>query len=467
MQLRPRRRPALLFAVVGLGAGLLFAALLSAPRVVAVSPADQATAVPGRTSLRITFNRPMDRASVESRLTIDPRPTGTWRWDGAALVFQPGESWPAGGHVVIRLTAGSRSVRGLPLLGDREWSFDVGEPQVIYLWPAEGPADIYAQAMDSSGPVRLTNTDGVLDFRLTEDGSAVVYAALMPGGQIEIRRRETATGEDVLLYACPAGFVCRDGGLSPDGTWLAFEQQEPAAGSAPAGAMTTHVLLVPVGQGGEAVSIAASDHATSQPVWSARGWLAYYDNTLQAYAFRTEPGAGAAADRYVPNALGDHGEWSPDGETFVFPEMVFVAEAPTSDEGPPLFFSHLNRLDVRSGAILDLSGEEGFLVEDTGPAYSPDGHWLAFSRKYLDPGRWTLGRQLWRMRSDGLTPQALTDEPAFNHSGLAWSPDGQSLVYMRFDQIDMTRPAEIWWTAIDGSAGGLLAVGGYGPQWSP
>jgi Tol biopolymer transport system component len=203
-------------------------------------------------------------------------------------------------------------------------------------------------------------------------------------------------------------------------------------------------------------------------VWSARGWLAYYDNTLQAYAFRTEPGSSAAtADRYVPNALGDHGEWSPDGETFVFPEMVFVAGPPASDDEPPLFFSHLHRLDVRSGAILDLSGEEGVLVEDTGPAYSPDGHWLAFSRKYLDPGRWTLGRQLWRMRSDGLTPQALTDDPGFNHSGLAWSPDGQSLVYMRFNQIDMTRPAEIWWTAIDGSAGGQLAVGGYGPQWSP
>jgi hypothetical protein len=41
------------------------------------------------------------------------------------------------------------------------------------------------------------------------------------------------------------------------------------------------------------------------------------------------------------------------------------------------------------------------------------------------------------------------------------------MVYMRFDQIDMTRPAEIWWTAIDGSAGGQLAVGGYEPQWSP
>src|SRR3990170_1697226 len=114
MQLRPRRRPALLLAVVGLGAGLLLAALLSAPRVVAVFPADQAAAVPGKTSLRITFNRAMDRASVESRLSIDPRPSGTMRWDGTALVFQPGETWPSGGHVVVRLAAGGRSTRGLP-----------------------------------------------------------------------------------------------------------------------------------------------------------------------------------------------------------------------------------------------------------------------------------------------------------------------------------------------------------------
>ncbi len=469
MQLRPRRRPILLLAAFGLGVGLLLAAALSAPRVIAVLPADAARDVSGKASLRITFSRDMDRASVESRLSIAPRPVGALQWEGTTLVFQPTDPWPAGGRVAVRLAGGARSARGLPLLGGGAWSFDVGLPRVVYLWPADGPADIYARALDGSDPVRLTNTAGVVDFALTADGSALVYAAHVADDRMEIRRRELPTGADDVLYTCSAGVVCRGPALSPDGGWLAFEQEEPGAAGAPSGALPTRVLLYAVGTGDASFLVAAADHSTSRPSWSASGWLAYYDQTLQAYVFLSRPGAPEQpADRYVPNALGDRGEWSPDGESFVFPELAFVPESPADEtDRPPVFFSHLYRLDVRSGAILDLSGEKGYLVEDAGAAYSPDGHWLTFSRKYLDPSRWTLGRQIWRMRSDGLDPEALTDEPSLNHSALAWSPDGQSLAYMLFDQTDMTRPAEIWWRSVDGSAGGRLAVGGYAPAWSP
>jgi len=469
MQIRPRRRPVLLLAALGLGAGLLLAAALSAPRLVAVLPGDSARDVSSKASLRLTFNRPMDHASVESRLLIDPRPAGEMHWEGTTLVFQTSEPWPAGGHVAVRLAGGARSASGLPLIGAVAWAFDVGVPRVIYLWPAEGPADIYARALEASDPARLTSTAGVLDFRVTSDGAALVYATQVSGGQVELRRREFPTGADDALYTCPTGFVCRVPTLSPDGAWLAFEQEEPGTAGGPSGAVLSRVLLYAVGSGDAPFPAAAVDHSTSRPSWSASGWLAYYDHSLQAYAFLTRPSsAEQAADRYVPNALGDRGEWSPDGESFVFPELAFVAESPVDEtEQPPLFYSHLYRLDVRSGAILDLSGEKGYLVEDAGASYSPDGHWLAFSRKYLDPSRWTLGRQVWRMRSDGLNPEALTDEPGLNHSALAWSPDGQYLAYMLFDQTDMTRPAEIWWRSADGSAGGVLVVGGYAPAWSP
>ena len=469
MQLRPRRRPIVLLAALGLGAGLLLAAALSAPRIVAVLPADSTSDVSSKAPLRITFSRAMDHASVESRLSMEPRPAGRLQWEETALVFQPSDPWPAGGHVVVRLAGGARSARGLPLLGGVTWSFDIGVPRVIYLWPADGPADIYARALEASDPVRLTNTGGVLDFRPTVDGSSLVYASELPGGRVELRRRELSTGADDVLYTCPAGFICRGPSLSPDGSWLAFEQEEPGTATAPAGAVPSRVFLYQTATTAAAFPVAQADHSSSRPSWSAGGWLAYYDETLQAYAFITRPGSpGQTADRYVPNALGDRGEWSPDGDSFIFPELDFVAESQADEtEQPPLFFSHLFRLDVRSGAILDLSGEKGYLVEDTGAAYSPDGHWLTFSRKYLDPSRWTLGRQIWRMRSDGLDPEALTDEPGLNHSALVWSPDGTYLAYMLFDQTDMTRPAEIWWRSVDGSASGLLVVGGYAPAWSP
>ncbi|HSB91123.1 MAG TPA: Ig-like domain-containing protein [Anaerolineales bacterium] len=468
MQLRPRRRPVLLLAALGLGGGLLLAAALSAPRLVAIAPADSSESVSSKAPLRITFSRPMDRASVESGLAIDPRPAGTLRWDGTTLVFEPSEAWPVGGHVSVRL-AGARSAQGLPLLGGAAWSFEIGVPRVAYLWPADGPADIYVRALDDSDPVRLTTTAGVLDFQVTADGAALVYSAQTTGGDSELRRRDLSSGADEVLYACPAGSICRQATLSPDGQWLAFEQEDHGSDTASAAEDSVAVRLYSVGSNATAFAVAPADHSTTRPSWSPANALAYYDQDLRAYAFLNHPGSPEQSpDSFVPNALGDRGVWSPDGESFVFPELVFVAASPTDgSEGPPVFYSHLYRLNVGSGAILDLSGEEGYLVEDAGAAYSPDGLWLTFSRKYLDRPRWTLGRQIWRMRSDGLDPEPLTDEPTLNHSALAWSPDGQYLVYMLFDQMDMTRPAEIWWRSADGSGSGQLAVGGYAPAWTP
>jgi hypothetical protein len=470
MQLRPRRRPVLLLAVVGLAAGLLLAAALSSPRIIAILPDDSATDVPGKAPLRISFNQPMDHASVELHLAIEPRPGGDLRWEGNSLVFQPIEPWPSGERVEARLGAGALSARRLPLLSETAWAFEVGVPRIVYLWPAEGPAELYARTLEADEPLQLTDTSGVLDYSLTADGSAVAYAAYAVTGQVEIRLRELPSGDDRLLHACLEGMVCRAPALSPDAGWLAFEVHDGNPDGRAPGAVLVRVHLVRVNGGEPAFPLAAADHATSQPVWSPLGWLAYYDHTLQAYAFVVEPaGPDQPVDLYIPNALGDRGDWSPDGETFVLPELVFVAETPTveSEDQPPVFYSHLYRVDVRSGAVLDLSGEEGYLVEDAGPAFSPDGLWLVFSRKYLDRSRWTLGRQIWRMRTDGLGAEALTDQPSLNHSALAWSPDGESLVYMLFDQTDMTRPAEVWWTAVDGSQGGQLALGAYSPQWSP
>jgi Tol biopolymer transport system component len=469
MQLRPRRRPVFLLAVAGLTAGLLLAAALSAPRVISFAPADSASGVSGTALLHIDFNQPMDHPSVEANLVIEPRPAGRINWEGSRLVFVPEEPWPAGGIVQVRLRAGARSIRGLPLLTEASSSFQVGLPRILYLWPAGGPAELYARTLDSAEPTALTDTGGVVDYSLTSDGSAVAYSTETPAGS-ELRRQDLSTGEDRLVYTCPPPATCRSATFSADGGWLAFEVHEELTGGEIPGSDSARVFLLPLNGQAEPFALAPANHPTSRPVWSSTGRLAYYDHVLQAYAFVFRPTAPEPpVDLYVPNALGDRGAWSPDGETFVVPEITFVIQEPNPEleEGPPLFYSHLYRIDVASGAVLDVSGEEGFLVEDTGPAFSPDGLWLAFSRKYLDRNRWTLGRQIWRMRADGLAAEALTNEPGLNHSALAWSPDGEVLVYMRFDQTDMTRPAEVWWTALDGSAQGQLAVGAYAPGWIP
>jgi Tol biopolymer transport system component len=71
------------------------------------------------------------------------------------------------------------------------------------------------------------------------------------------------------------------------------------------------------------------------------------------------------------------------------------------------------------------------------------------------------------MNSDGSDPHAITDEADYNHYDLAWSRDGQSLAYVRFNQVKLFDPPELWMMNIDGSNAVQLVIGGYLPIWIP
>src|SRR3954470_24681664 len=54
---------------------------VAVPNLVRILPADQAQDVALDTPLRVRFDQPMDRGSVESALRIDPPAAGTFSWD--------------------------------------------------------------------------------------------------------------------------------------------------------------------------------------------------------------------------------------------------------------------------------------------------------------------------------------------------------------------------------------------------
>lgn len=469
--LRPSRRPPLLLlAAIGLTAGLLAAVLISAPRVAEVQPPGGAAGAPALPSISISFTQPMRADTVEGRLHLEPPRPGTFRWSGREMTFVPSQPWPEGEQVTVTLDAGALSVRGLPTFGPTQWSFTVGAGRLAYLWPANEDSGVYVWSTDTAEPQPLIQSpQGVTDFSLTPDGSAVVYTASTSEGT-EIRQLPLAGGEDRLLYRCPPNSTCRSVSLSSAGDSLAFLQEEPQ----PDGSTLRRVWVKPLAAG-EAYTVAAEDHATSQPLWSTRDWLVVYDHALRAYALYDQVSADQARLAFVvPNDLGEAPAWSPDGASLVFAEIFFLpeevqaeSEGVAPDEEPPRYYSHLKRVSILDGRQVDLSGGEAFLVEDSGPAYSPDGGWIAFSRRNLDPQEWTLGRQLWLMRADGSEPVSLTSQPALNHAGFAWSPDGSRLAYMLFDQARVSEPAEVWWQWADGRAGERVATAGYAPEWIP
>ena len=75
--------------------------------------------------------------------------------------------------------------------------------------------------------------------------------------------------------------------------------------------------------------------------------------------------------------------------------------------------------------------------DEFGPVYSPDGKWIAFSRR---PPRGAA--EIWVMRPDGTGARRVTTTPPLpNYDGangsraLAWSPDGRHLLAQRNDRL--------------------------------
>ena len=473
-----RRFPLWGFGVLGFVLGVVLVGVLASPKVIAVEPSKKTTEVPSTAPVRILFNRPMDSQSVLSHLKIQPDLLGQVTWQGNQISFSPEEPWPSGETVTIKLRAGARSDRFLPLLIGETWSFEVGEPRVVYLWPANEQADLYIHSIAEDGiPQHLTETTaGVLDYNLSANGVQIVYVAVRDDRGNDLRLYDLLSGEDRLILGCEPDVRCKAPSLSPDGIWLAYERESLSAGvGGVAVTARSRVWVVPVNGEAEPTLIGPEDHITGNPGWAPAGWLTYYDTSLQAIALVNLAGNQQISPfNYLPSSLGVAGTWSPDGLYMVYPEIVFPDEAPDDFEhtdgrveGEPLFYSHLYRVEAISGLIEDISPGEELMVEDASPVYSPDGNWIAFARRYLDPSRWTPGRQIWLMRADGSEARPFTDDTTKLHTSLAWSLDSKRLVFMRRSASDFSQPAEIVWLDISEPQLRPIVEGGFLPRWIP
>jgi TolB protein len=137
-----------------------------------------------------------------------------------------------------------------------------------------------------------------------------------------------------------------------------------------------------------------------------------------------------------------------------------VSDIQTQEEG---FAVHLLKADPTTGQLTDLSGSKA-IVEDTSPAWSPDGAWIAFTRK---PAGASMGKQIWLMRLDGSEAHYLTNEPNIHHGLPEWSPDSRYLLYQRFPLKELGAQPAVWRLDIEVEQAQLLVAPGNRPIWLP
>ncbi len=478
-----RRLTILLFLMVLVpGAGIVY--LLGAPRLESVSPEVDAFSVPAGTDLRLKFSRRMQPDTVTQRLEITPPQEGNYSWEGSTLIFTPNQLWPSGAKVDVRLKRGARAagLLSLPLGADSSWSFTIGQPRLAYLHPADTAANLYVLNPSTDQVQQVTDSGaGILEFDVNATGTMIFYSArnAQDGGDLyrldgvskfsqeDPNQPTPQPGEPVLILDCK-GAQCRSPKVSPHDDYLAYEVTGVLGSGQPTYSQVWYLPLPAPGQDAQdpppqPILAGEMDHQSVLPAWSPDGLLSYYDTNLAEFVF-LDPKSGQT--NVFQNNTGQPGTWDSSGNDFVAPEISLLPSGDPNQTGlEQLSNSHLIRYDIENKTSQDLSKDEN--LEDTAPVFSPDGQFLAFARRFLSVERWTPGRQLWLMRSDGSQPHPLTNDPYFNHFEFAWNPNGQQLAFVRFNQTDLTEPPEIWLIDPETTRAYRLVAGGYAPQWIP
>lgn len=309
----------------------------------------------------------------------------------------------------------------------------------------------------------------LLDFAVSPQRFPIAFSVeTATGGGIWLLPE--AGGEFTRLLDCPQA-ECSSPVWSPDGRRLVYERRGLNEGDGVAGRPYLWWLDTVTG---ETIPVLENNHSSAQ---NARFSL---DGEWLSYAVPAEEGVEVynledGRHFLLPSQIGAAVAWSHDSQWMIISDLELITyhgddgedhlgHSHEYEEAIQLYLVDMGDVGAAGDGTFDgerirLSPQVG--VDDGLAAWSPDGAWIAFSRK---PPRTQSGRQLWLMRPDGSDARALTDDPAIQHGQPHWSPDGHYLLFQRFAALEPGAVPEIWLLNVE-SGEMQQVVDGFLPDW--
>jgi Tol biopolymer transport system component len=230
---------------------------------------------------------------------------------------------------------------------------------------------------------------------------------------------------------------------SPDGKYLAFSTRSPEWNIFPPSQSAIYVMNA---DGTNPINLTQNDKADEvSPTWSPDGKYIAFSKSIITVRFLVESNYYIPpSDLYVMNADGTNPinltqsekadeffpAWSPDGKYIAFSKRSNVSP---NDHSPSDIY--VMNADGTNPINLTQSDE----ADELSPAWSPDGKYIAFSKSHGEAASFRLDimgvfvspSDIYVMNADGTNPINLTQSEKADERGPAWSPDGKYIAFSK------------------------------------